>query len=325
MSSAAGAPSPSLGILLPTRGLLLSEERPDNAELILSLARTAEDAGVDSLWVGDSLTAKPRLEPLTTLAAVAARTQRARIGTAVLLPTLRHPVNAAQVIGTLDVLSGGRLVLAAGVGGAFNEAQQKEWATVGVDPKGRASRLEEWVQIVKGLTRGETLSFAGRHFRLEEVAVRPASPQEGGVPILLATHWKTGKEQQYRRAVRLADGYMGISDSPEEFAQLTTRLREIAQEEGRDFGKLDSVFYMTVHLDADEAKAEQEADTFIRRYYGTNFWKDKWGPFGHPDRTVARIREYAQAGARTVIVRFASFDQQAQLGVFLERVVPRIR
>ncbi len=170
--------SPSLGILLPTRGLLLRDERPRDAELVLSLACTAEDAGIDSLWVGDSLTAKPRLEPLTTLAAVAARTRRVRIGTAVLLPALRHPVSSAQIIGTLDVLSGGRLVLAGGVGGAFNDAQQKGWTTVGVDPKGRAGRLEEWVQIVKRLTRGETVTFAGRHFHLDEVSVRPASPRE---------------------------------------------------------------------------------------------------------------------------------------------------
>ena len=317
--------SPSLGILLPTRELLLRDERPRDAELVLSLARTAEDAGIDSLWVGDSLTAKPRLEPLTTLAAVAARTRRARIGTAVLLPALRHPVSSAQIIGTLDVLSGGRLVLAGGVGGAFNDAQQKEWTTVGVDPKGRASRLEEWVQIVKRLTGGETVTFAGRHFDLDEVSVRPASPREGGVPVLLATHWKTGNERQHRRVVRWADGYMGISDSPSEFAELTERLGELAQEAKRDFDAMDSAFYMTVNLDADAQKAERDADAFIRRYYGRNFWKDKWGPFGHPDKVAARIREYAEAGAKTVIVRFASMEQEAQLGVFLERVVPSLR
>ena len=316
---------PWIGVLLPTRGLLLRDERPRGAELILSLARTAEDAGIDSLWVGDSLTAKPRLEPLTTLAAVAAVTSRARIGTAVLLAALRHPVNAAHVMGTLDVLSGGRLVVGAGVGGAFNEAQQKEWATVGVDPKRRARRLEEWVEIVKRLTRGETVTFAGRHYDLKEVSVRPASPRGEGVPILLATHWRTGNDRQHRRAVGYADGYIGISDSPEEFAQLTSRLRDLAGELGRDFDGMDSAFYMTVNLDPDEKKAEREADSFIRRYYGQNFWKDRWGPFGHPDRVASRIREYGEAGARTVIVRFASLEQEAQLGVFLERVLPNVR
>ena len=319
------AATPSLGVLLPTRGLLLRDERPQDANLILSLARTAEDAGIDSLWVGDSLTAKPRLEPLTTLAAVAAVTTRARIGTAVLLPALRHPVHGAHIMGTLDVLSGGRLVVGAGVGGAFNDAQHKEWQTVGVDPKSRVSRLEEWVQIVKRLTRGDTVSFAGRHFVLDEVAVRPASTREDGVPILLATHWKTGNDQQHRRAMRWGDGYVGITDTPAEFAKLTARLRRIAEEDRRDFDGLDTAFYMTVNLAADEKTAEADADTFIRSYYGQNFWKDKWGPFGHPDRVAARIREYGEAGAKTVIVRFASLKQEEQLGIFLERVLPNFR
>ena len=280
---------------------------------------------MDSVWVGDSLTAKPRLEPLTTLAAVAAGTRRVRIGTAVLLPALRHPVTSAHVIGTLDVLSEGRLVLGCGVGGAFNDPQRKEWSTVGVDPRERAGRLEEWVQVVKRLTRGETVTFAGRHFGLDAVAVRPASPQKGGVPLLLATHWKTGNERQHRRAVRWADGYIGISDSPSEFAQLTSRLRELALEGERDFDAMDSAFYMTVNLDPNESKAEVDADAFIRRYYGVNVWKDTWGPFGHPERVAERIREYATAGAKTVIVRFASFQPERQLALFLEKVLPGLR
>ncbi len=319
------AARPSLGILLPTRGLLLKEERPRNAELVLSLARTAEEAGIDSLWVGDSLTAKPRLEPLTTLAAVAARTTRARIGTSVLLAALRHPIISAHIIGTLDVLSGGRLQVGAGVGGAFVDAQKKEWRNVGVDPKERTGRLEEWVQIVKRLTRGETVSFQGQHFQLDEVSVGPPSPQDGGVPILLATHWATGIEKQQQRVIRWADGYIGISDSPSNFAKLSERLHELASENGRDFDSMDSVFYMTVNLNDDERRAEEEADSFIRNYYGLNFWTDKWGPFGHPDKVVERIREYAVAGAKTVVVRFASLEQEHQLEVFLARVLPSIR
>ncbi len=115
-----GQKKPKLGFLLPTRGLLLAEERPQSADRIIDLACRAEEAGLDSVWVGDSLTAKPRLEPLTALAAVAARTNRVRLGTSVLLMALRHPVLLAQTLGTVDLISRGRLMIAAGVGGAFN-------------------------------------------------------------------------------------------------------------------------------------------------------------------------------------------------------------
>lgn len=319
------AESPSIGVLLPTRGLLLREPHPQNAELVLSLARRAEAAKLDSVWVGDSLTSKPRLEPLTTLAAIAASTNRVRIGTSVLLAALRHPVLSAHALGTLDVLSGGRLTITAGVGGAFVEAQRKEWLNAGVEPSERAGRLEEWVELVKRLTAGETVSHRGKFFELDAVSVAPRSPQRGGVPVLLATHWKTGSDAQFRRVVRFGDGYIGISDSPQEFASLGQRLREIADAEGRDVSRWDSVFYMTVNVDADEPAARSEADQFIRAYYGLNFWEDKWGPFGSPERVAERMREYAAAGARTLIVRFASLEQDRQLDRFIETVLPLAR
>ena len=191
---------PKLGILLPTRGLLLRDEAPSDAEVVLRMARTVEDAGLDSVWVGDSLTAKPRLEPLATLAAIAARTERVRLGTAVLLMALRHPLLLAQTLGTVDLISGGRVLIAAGAGGAFNEEQQQEWRSVGVDSSRRAGRLVEMARIVKGLTSGDTVSFTGRHFDLEPTAMLPRSPRPGGVPLLLACHGRS------RRARTVSSG-----------------------------------------------------------------------------------------------------------------------
>ena len=78
-----------LGILLPTRGLLLRNQQPPNIHRIIELAETVEQQGLDGVWVGDSLVAKPRMEPLTVLSALAACTSRVRLGTAVLLPALR--------------------------------------------------------------------------------------------------------------------------------------------------------------------------------------------------------------------------------------------
>src|SRR6058998_2357300 len=102
-----------LGVPLPTREAVMSG-RPETAPM-LAMAERAEAAGFDSVWVGDSLTARPRHEPLTLLAAVAARTKRVRLGTAVLLPALRNPVVLAHVVGTLDRIAEGRTILGAGI------------------------------------------------------------------------------------------------------------------------------------------------------------------------------------------------------------------
>ena len=283
-----------LGVLLPTRGLLLRGQPPTDADLVLNLARQVETAGLESVWVGDSLTAKPRLEPLASLAAVAAVTQRVRLGTAVLLGALRHPVLLAQTMATVDVISRGRLVIAAGVGGAFNDEQRGEWQAAGVDPTRRARRLEELVQVVKQLGAGNPVTFSGSHFQLDGVTLEPKPVQPGGVPILLACHWRAKERQaQFKRAARFSDGIISISDTPAEYSQVLQEVRTMAAELGRDAGQLETVFYLTVNVDDDVAKAEVEAGKFLMRYYGANIWGTRWGPFGGPQRVADRIAEYA--------------------------------
>ena len=309
------------GILLPTRRLVMEGGEPRQFQEIIGLAQTAERAGLDSVWVGDSLTAKPRLEPLSTLTAVASHTERVRLGTAVLLPALRHPVHLAHQAATVDFISGGRLILGAGVGGAFNEAQRNEWRDAGVEARTRASRFEEVVEVARRLTSGERVEFEGRHFSLEGVRVAPKSPQEGGVPFLIASHWRAGRDTQFARAARLGSGIISISDYPDEYGKVVDRVEHHARALSRDPAGVEKTFYMTVNLGPDSEEAAAEADRFLKLYYGMNFWGDRWGPYGPSELTVERIRRYREAGAETMIVRFASFSQEGQLGRFLEDVV----
>ena len=316
-------PKVKLGVLLPTRGLLLSEQPPADAGLVIRLAQQVESAGLDSVWVGDSLTAKPRLEPLSVLAAIGAATSRVRLGTAVLLAALRHPVLLAQTLGTVDLISQGRLVIGVGVGGAFNDEQRGEWAAAGVDPAKRAGRLEEILQVVRALGSGEVVTFAGDHFQLDGVKVEPRPVQKGGVPILLACHWRAqARQAQLQRAAKWGDGLISISDTPDEYAQVVAGVRDMTAEIGRDPDSLENAFYLTVNMDPDQRKAQADAEDFLTRYYGANIWGTRWGPFGDPERVKQRMSEYAEAGAGTLVVRFASFDPQRQLDLFLDQVVP---
>src|SRR5687768_18046819 len=105
-----------IGILIPTRGIVMQSARRPPLDTCWAMARHADAAGYDAVWVGDSVVAKPRLEPLTTLAFLAGITQRVRLGTAVLLPALRHPVVLAHQIANVDQISQGRVVMGIGVG-----------------------------------------------------------------------------------------------------------------------------------------------------------------------------------------------------------------
>src|SRR5713101_752489 len=133
-----------LGVLLPTREAVMSG-RPDTAPM-LTMAERAEAAGFDSVWIGDSLTARPRHEPLTLLAAVAARTRRVKVGTAVLLPALRAPVVLAHIVGTLDQVAEGRVILGVGIA-ADTPAIRKEFDAVGVPFPRRVGRFLETLEI----------------------------------------------------------------------------------------------------------------------------------------------------------------------------------
>ena len=313
---------PKIGVLLPTRGLLLGGEQPANADRILRMAERVEAAGLDSVWVGDSLVAKPRLEPLAALGAIAARTSRVRLGTAVLLPALRHPVLLAQTMATVDLISAGRLIIGAGVGGAFNDEQRGEWKAAGVDPTRRARRFEEIVEIVKGLGPGEPYDFKGRHFDFDGVTMRPSTTQPGGIPVLMATHYRAGRPAQIDRAARLSDGIIAISDTPDEFSQVIAQVEAKAAELGRDPAHFDQTFYLTVNVDSDLDRGRRDAEDFLTAYYGAEIWGTRWGPFGGTERVAERMAEYADAGARTLVVRLATYDPERQLDVFLEEVAP---
>lgn len=316
---------PKIGLLLGTRGMVMRAQRegtPLSADGILTLAERAEAAGLDSVWVGDSLVSKPRLEPVTAMSAIAARTSRVRIGTAVLLPALRNPVPLAHSIATADIVSGGRIVIGAGVGGAFNDDQRQDWIAAGVAPETRAGRFSETVQLMKRLWTEDNVSFAGSHFAFDNLTLDPKPVQPGGVPMLLATHYRTGSEAQVRRAARYGDGIIGITDSPVQYAETVGKVDLARVEEGLSIETFQHVYYLTVNIGADRQASEAEAHDFLINYYKVAHWGSSWGPWGTPGEVADRIQEFADAGADTVIVRFASWDQAGQWERFEQDVWP---
>ena len=160
------------GILLPTREVVLSKRSDPSS--ICELAVRAEALGFDSVWVGDSLTARPRLEPLATLAAVGSRTSRIRLGTAVFLAALRHPVLVAHQVATLDWLSGGRVDLGIGYGRLSDPAQEHEFRILGLDVRQRIKISEEFVRVARRLWNENDVSHAGVFACFERVTDRRA-------------------------------------------------------------------------------------------------------------------------------------------------------
>src|SRR5579864_6883992 len=168
--------APRVGYLLPTREAIM-QGRPETGPL-LALAERAEALGYDAVWVGDSLLARPRHDPLTLLAAVAARTKRAELGTAVLLPALRNPVVLAQQIATLDQISQGRYILGVGIASDVPNIRA-EFVAAGVPFEKRVGRMLEGLRLCRELWTGKPVSWNGR-WVLEDQTLGPVPHRPGG-------------------------------------------------------------------------------------------------------------------------------------------------
>src|SRR5436189_1053311 len=243
------------GVLIPTREAIMSG-RPETGPL-LAMAERAEAAGFDSVWIGDSLTTRPRHEPLTLMSAIAARTRRVRIGTGVLLPALRPPVVLAHVVGTLDRVAEGRVILGVGIA-ADMPAIRKEFAAAGVPWERRVGRFLETLEICRALWSRDHVSFHGKHFTLDDVTVEPKPHRAGGPPI-----WIGGSGPTMLREAARFDAWFPTGPSVEFFAEHFPRIQAAARAAGRAPDAVTGAAYVTLALDPSPAVAEQRLHSVL--------------------------------------------------------------
>jgi probable F420-dependent oxidoreductase len=212
---------------------------------VLAVARAAEAAGLDSVWVADHLafpiksestypyrsggtpfTAEDGfLEAFTTLAAVAGATERVALGTSVFVMPMREPVQVAKTVATLDVLSGGRVIL--GIGAGWWE---EEFRAVGARFAARGRRLDEQIAIVRALWRDGVAEHHGEFYDFDELASLPLPAQPGGPPIWIGGMGKPG----WRRAATLGDGWHAVGSHDETLREGHAEVRRLAEGAGRD-------------------------------------------------------------------------------------------
>ena len=310
-----------IGILLPTRGALFEHDAITAWKLITEMVMICEESDINSVWVGDSLSAKPRFEPLTILGAIAGITNRVSIGTSVLLPTLRNPGHLLQTVNTVNSISGGRLILGLGMGGAFNDAQKQEWTNAGIDYRTRRARFEEILQIVDLSRNNDYVNFEGQYYKLSGMDLVQRSKID--YKVIIAAHARHKLNKQFARAAKYGDGFISITDTPAQLGEGCQLFESFLKNEELQQSK-EKVMYITVNISDDEHDSQRDAENFLIQYYGANIWGDSWGPFGSPKKIIDRVRDYYSNGATTVIVRFASSDQVNQLRRFKNEILPNI-
>jgi alkanesulfonate monooxygenase SsuD/methylene tetrahydromethanopterin reductase-like flavin-dependent oxidoreductase (luciferase family) len=299
--------TPQIGYLLPTRERVM-EGRPETASL-LDLASRAEGLGFDSVWVGDSLLARPRHDPLTLLAAASARTKKAMLGTAVFLPALRNPVVLAHQLATLDQISEGRLVLGAGIASDLPNIRA-EFAAAGVPFEGRVGRMMEGLRLCRALWTGKPVDWQGR-WPVQGGVLGP-TPYRAGGPLI----WMAGSVRPaFERAARHFDGWFANEADLARWSGQWAEVQQILRDTGRDASHFVAAIYVTLAIDEDASRAGQRIDTFLERYYGqpAAVMRRRQACFGGPANAAADYLEsFAKAGANHIIVRFAG-DPDRQL------------
>ena len=327
----------TFGLILANRAVVLGAIK---ARDLLEQTATAEASGVfDAVWVGDSLLAKPRLESVALLSALAAVTRRLRLGVGCLATFVhRHPVLFAQQWASLDVLSEGRAWLAVCLGGpdSANAAQAAEHAVMGIASEDRVGRLEDGIVILRKLFTEPKASHASRFYQFENIALLP-KPVQTPLPIWIASNptgltWKQGAsaadavvERAFRRVAKYADGWMTNKLSPAEFADQFGRIKAMAKDEGREPARLGSALYHNINVNEDRQAGLEESKKFLDAYYTSNFtakFVEQWTISGDPKSCAAQLRAYADAGLGHMALRLTSWDQRGQLTRFLEDVMP---
>ncbi len=311
----------TFGTSMPSRGDMAS---PEN---LRTLAQRAESLGFDSVWVSDHIILPRKVDsfypyaadgvatfrpdedyydPLATLNFLAGCTQKIRLGTHVLILPYRNPVVTAKMLSTLDVLSGGRVILGAGVGW-----MEEEFQALGLDTYAqRGAVTDEYIQLFKELWTKDEPEFQGEHYQLSGMGFMPKPVQKPHPPIWIGGHTNPA----IRRAAKYGDGWMPIGLrppailEPEELAEKIARLRRLTVRAGRPEDAVSLCFSTGVTFD--------DSPGATRRMMS-----------GRAEQIAADLRQYQDLGVRNFILGFpgesvAALDEAMEQ--FSKQVMPLI-
>jgi len=280
--------------------------------------RAVEEHGFDSFWTGEHIVYhRPILDAVTVLTRAAAITSRIKVGPATLILPLRHPTIIAKEFGSLDVMSGGRVLLTVGVGGDY----PREFAACGIPMTERGQRTQEAIEIMKKYWSGERFDYDGKIFKLTDVDMLPKPVTPGGPPI-----WVSGRQvPPMRRAATIGDGWHPYMYTPDLCRQSFEKVKQFAETAGRELPK-DYVFACFIYvslLDDEEAARNRGVEEMTYRYeQDFSELVDKYCAHGPPSKVVDSLSKFIEAGANYLIL--APIMPPEARGEHLERLAREV-
>ena len=271
-------------------GVSLSGSFPQGTPAVAEMidnARRVERLGYDAIWSGDHIIMhNPIMDVMTVLATYAAVTERVKIGTAVYLVPLRHPVVTAKQVASLDLLSQGRFVFGVGVGGEI----EREFNAVNVPVTERGRRTDEGLEIITRVLSEKHVTFEGKHFHLQDVTLEPPPQQKPYPPI-----WIGGRsDAALRRTARYASGWLGYLVSSARLQDAMQKIYDWASTYGRDPKAIQGGMLLFTALAKDYETGKQMAISNLSRRYNQPFETlvERYCAFGTPDQCLEKINAF---------------------------------
>ncbi len=284
-------------------------------------ARTAEALGYEFISTGEHVFFYgPIGNGLIQLAAAAGATRRIKLMSTITLVPLYPPALLAKQVATLDLVSNGRFQLGVGVGGEY----AREFEACGVPVAERGARTNEALEVMRRLWTEDDVTFEGRFTRLPGVTLAPKPVQTPHPPI-----WISGRsEAAMKRCARHGTGWLPYMYTPQMLRDSLTRIHELAAADQRTGEVSPGLFiFFAVHRDRD--RAIEMATERLSRQYNQDFSKlvGRYALAGNPEDCIARLNEYVDAGARTIVLNSACpagyVEDNERL--FAEAVLPAFR
>jgi alkanesulfonate monooxygenase SsuD/methylene tetrahydromethanopterin reductase-like flavin-dependent oxidoreductase (luciferase family) len=329
------------GLSVPNRGVVIGAGNPKDLVAMCEVADSSEL--FDAVFTGDNLISKPRIDAIVFLSLLAGRTRRVTLGTACLATFIfRHPIVLANQWAALDLLSEGRTLLVACLGGGPDTRSghrspsgakwETEFAAMGVTTAERVGRLVEGMQILRALWSGESVTHTGRFYRFDDVRLN-VTPVQRPCPIAIASNPQPpyASEETIERALRrvgeIGDGWQVEMSTPEEFGARWRRIRDHARAAGRDPAPDTSMIHFYVNVGDRSDAAFDEARRFYEAYHLGTFPEDylRWRLVtGTPSQVIERLASFLDAGVTLPILRFASWDPVGQMRRAMATVLPAL-
>lgn len=301
-------------------GIAAPQTFPDgevDLDLIQRFAKQAEELGYHSIWVVEQLIGStPTPEPVTFLTYLAAVTERIRLGSAVVIATTRNPALLAKQLGTVDVLSQGRLIVGTALGG-------RPWTypIFGGPSERRVRHFTESIGVMKALWTQDRAEFKGEFWQLDGVPMSPKPVQKPHPPLWFGGRHPSG----LRRAVRLADGFMGAgSTSTAQFRDHVSTISEELERRQRDPAEFPISKRVYIAIDDDVDRAKGRLTEWFGSWYGRAEMGAEVSVWGSVEMCIEGLQEVVDAGAEMLMLN-PVFDYDEHLEAFMSQIGPALQ